>query len=94
MKIKKVALIALATAVFSSGQSLYAEESADLEKVNINTASAEQLALILNGVGEQRAQAIVDYRERHGSFQSANDLISVKGIGQATLEDNIKVIEF
>jgi competence protein ComEA len=35
-----------------------------------------------------KAQAIIDYREQHGEFESINDLLHVKGIGPSTLERN------
>jgi competence protein ComEA len=54
-------------------------------KVNINTATVEQLTT-LPGVGEAIAQAIVDYRDNNGAFRSADDLLQVKGIGEKKLE--------
>ena len=56
--------------------------------VNINTASAEELAGAMEGVGESKAQAIVAYRKANGSFSSVNDLVNVKGIGEATVMKN------
>lgn len=56
--------------------------------VNINTASAQELAEGLVGVGPAKAEAIVQYREKHGPFESATDLGQVKGIGPSTLEKN------
>lgn len=56
--------------------------------VNVNTAGAEQLAQILDGVGRARAQAIIDYREQYGEFKSVEDLLDVRGIGPNVLEDN------
>ena len=53
--------------------------------VNINTANAEELET-LTGIGPALAQAIVDYRAGHGAFRSAEDLLLVKGIGEAKLE--------
>lgn len=54
-------------------------------RVNINTASARELESV-SGIGKVTAQAIIDHRTRHGPFQRLEDLISVKGIGPATLE--------
>jgi competence protein ComEA len=56
--------------------------------VNINSASAEELATLLVGVGAQKAQAIVDFRETNGPFVAKADLTKVKGIGQSILEKN------
>ncbi|MEJ5209243.1 ComEA family DNA-binding protein [Denitratimonas sp. CY0512] len=56
--------------------------------VNINTADAPTLAAGLHGVGQAKAQAIVDYRQANGPFKSADQLASVKGIGLATVEKN------
>ena len=58
------------------------------EKVNVNSASADALAELLNGVGPKKAEAIVAYREANGPFKVVDDLLNVKGIGQATLEKN------
>jgi competence protein ComEA len=56
-----------------------------LLKVNLNTATAEQLDA-LPGVGPAIAAAIVDYRTRHGPFHSVDDLLDVRGIGPAKLD--------
>lgn len=53
--------------------------------VNINTATIEELKTI-NGIGESKAQAIINYREEHGSFDSIEKLKEVKGIGDKTFE--------
>lgn len=54
------------------------------QAVNINTATAIQLEA-LPGVGPATAAAIVEHRERHGPFASVEDLIEVRGIGEAKL---------
>ena len=56
--------------------------------VNINTASAEQIAEILNGVGLKRAEAIVAYRDSNGKFASVDELLNVKGVGETILNKN------
>jgi|TARA_R110000822_G_scaffold92723_9_gene213843 competence protein ComEA len=61
---------------------------APLVSVNINTASAAEIAEVLQGVGESKAQAIVEYREANGAFSSVEDIAQVKGIGPATLSRN------
>ena len=53
--------------------------------VNVNTATAEELET-LTGIGPSLAQAIIDYRAEHGDFTAAEDLLNVKGIGEAKLE--------
>lgn len=53
--------------------------------VNINTANAEQLAL-LPRVGEKAAQRIIDYRTQHGPFKKTADLMQVKGFGEKSYE--------
>ena len=56
--------------------------------VNINTASAAQIAQALNGIGLSKAQAIVDYRESYGLFTAADEIVFVRGIGDSTFENN------
>lgn len=63
------------------------------EKVNLNTATLEELQT-LDGIGEGKAKAIIEYRETVGLFQTIEDLLKVSGIGQSTYEaiqDNITV---
>ena len=58
------------------------------EQVNINEADAETLAELLQGVGQSRAKAIVEYREQNGPFDSLDELAEVNGVGEATIELN------
>ncbi|WOD08103.1 ComEA family DNA-binding protein [Marinomonas sp. GJ51-6] len=61
--------------------------------LDINTATAAQLAAVMSGVGEKKAEAIVAYREAHGSFNSIEELSNVKGIGNALLERNKALLQ-
>lgn len=58
------------------------------EPLDINAATAEQIADILDGVGKAKAEAIVQDREKNGKFKSVDDIGRVKGIGPATIEKN------
>ncbi len=53
--------------------------------VNVNTATLEQLQL-LPGIGEAKAQAIVQARKQRGGFKNLDELVEVKGIGPSALD--------
>jgi competence protein ComEA len=53
--------------------------------VNINTATKEELTT-LQGIGEKRAQDILDFRTKNGPFKSVDDLQKVPGIGPGTMK--------
>ena len=59
--------------------------SSSAEKLNINTATLEQLQT-LPEIGPELARRIIDYRENHGPFQKVADLANVDGIGAKTLD--------
>jgi len=64
-------------------------EHKKIEQVNINHASAEDLAKNLNGIGLNKAKKIVEYREKFGPFVSIEQLKEVSGVGQSILDTNV-----
>lgn len=60
-------------------------ESHPPQRINLNRAEAWLLEA-LPGIGQGKAQAIVNYRSQHGSFRRVEDLLRVEGIGNSTLE--------
>jgi len=58
------------------------------DPVDINSADVETLASNIDGVGTQKAIAIVQYREANGPFSSLDDLANVQGIGMKTIDRN------
>jgi len=65
--------------------------AAEVQKININTASAEELAQ-LKGIGPSHAAKILAYREKNGPFKMPEDLVQVPGIGQKTFEANQELL--
>lgn len=59
--------------------------SSSIQKVNINTATKEEL-MTLDGVGEATAEKIIAYRQEHGSFSSIEEIKEVSGIGDKKYE--------
>ena len=87
MKTRPVRAAALALAVLLhlvSAAGAAGEDPRLQGVVNVNTATLEQLQL-LPGIGESRARAILATREARGGFKSVDELVEVKGIGEASL---------
>jgi competence protein ComEA len=63
------------------------------QPVNVNSASAEEIAEALKGVGLSKAEAIVSYRDQHGLFKHVDELVNVKGIGIRTVDINREYIQ-
>ena len=78
-------ILALALAFVAIPVSGLAADAALTGKVNVNTASVEELQL-LPGIGESRARDLVEMRKQRGGFESLEQLKDVKGIGDASLE--------
>ena len=57
-----------------------------VQPVNVNSASAEEIAEALKGVGMSKAEAIVSYRSENGQFKHVDELVNVKGIGIRTVD--------
>lgn len=79
MKFLRILIVAF---MFAASWGLHASE----EKVNINTATPQELASSISGVGLAKAQAIAAYRKANGYFNSVDQLKNVKGIGDKTVE--------
>lgn len=62
------------------------------QPVNVNSASAEEIAESLKGVGMSKAEAIVTYRDENGAFKHVDELVNVKGIGIRTVDINREFI--
>lgn len=69
--------------LFLFGATLFA--SLSFSQVNINTATAEELAALPN-IGEVKANAIIKYRRANGKFKSVDELMNVNGIGEKTVK--------
>ena len=72
--------------ISAAGQSDTPVPDQATELIDINTASAEQLQT-LPGIGATLARRIIDFREENGPFFSIEDLLDVKGIGNAMLDE-------
>ena len=62
--------------------------NASAEPVDLNTASAQEIAKSLNGIGLSKAKKIIEYRNRFGPIDTPEELLAIKGIGEKTLEKN------
>lgn len=71
-----------------SNNSSHSERLEMIDKVNINQAGEEELTQKLNGIGKQKAKAIIEYRQKYGAFSSIENILEVQGIGPSFLEKN------
>jgi len=84
--LKTFVVLALIGLLLGFGGSAMAAD--DGGKININTASVDELTKLKN-VGPAYAERIVEYRKAHDGFSTVEELTEVKGIGPKTLADNI-----
>ncbi|MDM7996974.1 MAG: helix-hairpin-helix domain-containing protein [Acidobacteriota bacterium] len=80
---KVLCVLALCLGLALSSVSVLAQKSAAVpsEKINLNTATAEQLQSV-PGIGPSTAKSILDYRAKVGKFNKIEEIINVKGIGE------------
>ncbi|MFP4573890.1 MAG: ComEA family DNA-binding protein [Desulfobacterales bacterium] len=88
LKIKKMSYVFLIVIMFIGifGVFFQAGAATSNEKIDVNTASVEELTEI-KGVGPVIAERIVDYRENNGAFSAPEDLGNVKGLGPKTISE-------
>lgn len=81
-----IALLCFGISTVSAGEKPAATAAQEVAApIQLNSASATELTA-LKGVGPKTAAAIVQWRDAHGPFESADQLLAVKGIGEKTLE--------
>lgn len=78
----------MANTAKSQQTQLVANKEKQIPQLNINKASAEEIAKSLKGIGINKAKKIIEYREKLGPFVSIEQLKEVSGIGQLTLDKN------
>jgi len=86
MRVKKALMLAISFCFIATWMIAGMAQEVKGKKININTASSEELQA-LKGIGPAKAEAIIKYREEHGSFDKIEDVKNVKGISDAIFED-------
>lgn len=86
-------LAGFAPATFADTPQAATSEAIVAGPVNLNSASAEEMAAKLHGIGQSKAEAIVAHRDANGPFTDVEQLLDIKGIGQATLDRNRDIIQ-
>jgi competence protein ComEA len=62
-------------------------------KIDLNKADANILAKSVKGIGQKRAEAIVNYRKEHGNFKSIEDLAQVRGFGKQFVKNHLAQLQ-
>ncbi|MBN1832158.1 MAG: helix-hairpin-helix domain-containing protein [Deltaproteobacteria bacterium] len=86
-KILTLSLVVIVIAAFAPVLWSQQTQEQGSEKVNINTATVEEIAQLKN-IGSAYAMRIVEYRQQNGPFEKPEDILKVKGIGEKTYELN------
>lgn len=63
------------------------------EKINLNKADVLALTNAVKGIGKKRAEAIINYRDKHGSYKSIEELAQVRGIGERYVKNNLAQLQ-
>ncbi|WP_054645505.1 ComEA family DNA-binding protein [Secundilactobacillus oryzae] len=79
------------TPVTSSSPTGDESASSESSQINLNDADATQLQQI-SGIGEKKAQQIIQYRDEHGPFKSVQDLKNISGFGDKTVEKKLRIV--
>ncbi len=83
--IKKAIVLLVAISILTAfAPSIWAQ---DTDKININTATVEQITQ-LKGIGQSYAERVIKYRDENGTFKTPDDIMKVPGIGQKTFAQN------
>ncbi len=64
-----------------------------VKKINLNTATAQELTGSFKGIGKKRAEAIVNYRVEHGEYKSVEDLAQVRGLGKSFVDGHLTQLQ-
>ena len=84
---RRLTTVVLAIALIVGFQGLGTVQAQDADTpININTAD-ETTLMMLKGIGEAKAKAIIEYRQEQ-PFETIEDIMNVSGIGEKTFEDN------
>lgn len=86
MQRRRMAVLTIVTVALMMSWVVPALE-ADLQRVNLNTATLEEL-MTLDGIGQKVAERILSFRDKNGPFQNPEDLMMVKGVGEKIFEAN------
>ncbi|MDC9719534.1 MAG: helix-hairpin-helix domain-containing protein [Gammaproteobacteria bacterium] len=86
MKLTRQIVLILVSAAIALGSFSPLANAQENLSINLNTATATEIAYAIDGVGEVRAEAIVALRDKLGGYTKLEQLLEINGIGEATLE--------